>query len=134
MTRLLVNIDVDDLVRATDFYVSALELRVGRRIGDSIIELLGAGVPIYLLEKKTGPAFPRASIERDYQRHWTPIHLDVVVDDLELAIERAERAGAKRETDIRHDLWGSIVTLRDPFGHGLCLIRFSERGYDALVE
>ena len=32
MTRLLINIDVDDVDRATTFYVDALELRVGRRL------------------------------------------------------------------------------------------------------
>ena len=29
--------------------------------------------------------------------------------------------------------WGRIAGLADPWGHGFCLLRFSERGYDALV-
>ena len=46
----LANIDVDNLVRATDFYCSALGLRVGRRFGSSAVELLGGSTAIYLLE------------------------------------------------------------------------------------
>ena len=88
MTRLLINIDVDDVDRATTFYVDALELRVGRRLaGGAIVELLGAEVPIYLLSKDAGtPPFEGATAMRDYARHWSPIHLDVVVDDLDAAL------------------------------------------------
>ena len=38
---------------------------------------------------------------RDYVRHWTPIHCDVVVDDLDLALARALDAGAAQEGVIR---------------------------------
>ena len=38
MGRMLVNIDVDDLERATRFYTQALGLRVGRRFGAAAIE------------------------------------------------------------------------------------------------
>jgi hypothetical protein len=37
------------------------------------------------------------------------------------------------EQDVRAEEWGKIAELSDPFGHGLCLIEFSERGYDAIV-
>jgi catechol 2,3-dioxygenase-like lactoylglutathione lyase family enzyme len=39
--ELLVNIDVDDLERATRFYEGAFGFRVGRRFGDACVELLG---------------------------------------------------------------------------------------------
>ena len=42
----------------------------------------GAQAPIYLLEKAAGtPAAGATRQPRDYARHWTPVHLDVVVDD-----------------------------------------------------
>ena len=47
---LLVNIDVDDLEKATRFYCQGLGLRVGRRF-DGWTELVGAAAPIYLLPK-----------------------------------------------------------------------------------
>src|SRR5690606_10855303 len=52
--RLLLNIDVPDLAAARQFYVEAFGLRDGRRLGDGVLELLGAQAPIYLLQKPTG--------------------------------------------------------------------------------
>lgn len=71
---------------------------------------------------------------RDYERHWTPLHLDWVVDDIEAAVARAVAAGATLEQSVRERRWGRIAVLADPFGHGFCLIQFSSEGYDVLVE
>ena len=70
---------------------------------------------------------------RHYDRHWTPVHLDVVVEDVEAALSRPVTAGARPETEIRTSAWGKIVVLADPFGHGLCLIEFLGRGYDEIA-
>lgn len=135
--RVLVNIDVDDLPRATKFYVEAFGLAIGRRFGDAGLELHGGGVAFYLLAKPAGssPA-PAPAAPRTYARHWTPVHLDFVVEgaeELEAAKARALAAGAVLERDVEHHAWGSIAVLADPFGHGFCLIRFTERGYDAVA-
>jgi len=137
---LLVNIDVDDLEKATRFYTAALDLRVGRRFGDGAVELLGAEVHLYLLKKAVGtPAFPSASdaqepaAPRRYGRHWTPVHLDFAVQDLEEALRRVEAAGATREGEITEHSWGRMALLADPFGHGFCLLELSARGYDAIA-
>jgi catechol 2,3-dioxygenase-like lactoylglutathione lyase family enzyme len=132
--RVLVNIDVDDLPRATAFYVDGLGLSVGRRFGDAGIELSGGGIAFYLLVKPAGSApAPAPAAPRDYARHWTPVHLDFAVDDLPAARDRAVAAGAVLEDDISHHAWGSIARLSDPFGHGFCLLQLSERGYDAIA-
>ena len=131
--RLLVNVDVGDLAQAERFYCAAFGLTVGRRF-DGALELLGSDAPICLLEKPAGtsPA-PQPSAARDYRRHWTPVHLDFVVEDLEAALARARKAGATLEKDIAADTWGRIALLADPFGNGFCLVEFSERGYDAIA-
>lgn len=132
---LMVNIDVDDLAAAERFYTAAFGLRVGRRIGDGVIELLGSSSPIYLLRKPAGTApSPGSASGRDYARHWTPVHLDFVVDDVDAAVARAVAAGAVLEHPPQTWNWGRAAQLADPWGHGLCVLRFSERGYDALVE
>lgn len=134
MTSLLVNIDVDDLDRAEAFYTGAFGLRANRCFGDGALELLGAGVPLYLLRKPAGSlAGAGDGSRRDYRRHWTPVHLDFVVDDLEAALERAQAAGAVREGEVRNEAWGRIAVLADPFGHGLCVIQFHGRGYDEIA-
>ena len=131
---LLVNIDVDDLGRAEAFYRDAFGLSAARRFGDGGVEMVGASSPVYLLRKAAGSAAGEAVPQtRDYGRHWTPVHLDFVVDDVEGALLRAEAAGAVREGDVRTARWGRIATLADPFGNGFCLIEFLNRGYDEIA-
>ena len=127
------NIDVPDLEAATEFYCSGLGLTLGRRF-DGWLELVGASAPIYLLPKETGtPVSPASAQKRDYRRHWTPVHLDFVVADLEQAIQRARAAGASVESEIETHAWGRIALLADPFGNGLCLLQFTGRGYDEIT-
>jgi catechol 2,3-dioxygenase-like lactoylglutathione lyase family enzyme len=132
---LLANIDVDDLEKATEFYCGALGLRVGRRLGRSVLELLGASAAIYLIEKPAGSAASSfSSARRDYARHWTPVHLDFVVPEIQPAVARAEAAGARLEGEIRTHSWGHIAMMSDPYGHGFCLIEFLGRGYDEIAS
>jgi predicted enzyme related to lactoylglutathione lyase len=130
---LLVNIDVPDLASAIAFYGEAFGLRVTRRLGPEAAELSGWPARLYLLQKPAGSTGAGSS-RRTYDRHWTPVHLDVVVDHLDDALARALAAGGHAEKEIRVESWGKIVTLADPFGHGLCLIEFLGRGYDEFAE
>jgi predicted enzyme related to lactoylglutathione lyase len=131
----IVNIDVDDLESAERFYRKVFGLRVGRRFGESAVELLGASTPLYLLEKAGGtPAVPAAIEDRRYTRHWTPVHLDFVVDDIDAAIAKAVAAGALLEQPASTHEWGKLALMADPFGHGFCFIEFMGRGYDEIAE
>lgn len=133
-TSFIVNLDVPDLAAAETFYTAAFDLRVGRRLGPGALELLGGPTPLYLLQNDAGSAATDDGDVRDYERHWTPVHLDWVVADIDAALARAVAAGAALERPIRERRWGTIAVLSDPFGHGFCLIQFSDAGYDALVE
>jgi len=128
----LANIDVPDLEAAIAFYRDGLGLSPGRRLFDgTVAEMLGAGSTIYLLAKPPGSAAGSAvSTPRDYRRHWTPVHLDFVVVDVENAVRRACTAGATLEGPIQTSAWGRLATMGDPFGHGFCLVQFAGRGYD----
>ena len=130
--KLLLNIDVPDLAVAQRFYGDAFGLHPGRHFGEDAVELLGAEIPIYLLHKVAGSNAAGASL-RDYMRHWTPLHIDVVVADLDAALIRAVAAGAIQEGAVREAGWGRIVQLADPFGHGWCLLQFEGRGYDEIA-
>lgn len=129
--KLLINIDVPELASAEAFYMTAFGLRIGRRFGDDAVELLGADAPIYLLHKAADTLGAGDSL-RDYARHWTPLHCDIVVDDLDAALARAIAAGAVQEGATRETVWGRIVQLADPFGHGWCVLQFIGRGYDEI--
>ena len=132
---LLVNIDVDDLDRAERFYTTAFGLRVGRRFGKGGVELTGGSSRIYLLVKAAGSAATaNAFSSRTYVRHWTPLHLDFVVEDIDHAVQRAVQAGAVLEQAVRTSNWGKIAVMADPFGHGFCLVQFLGRGYDEVAQ
>jgi predicted enzyme related to lactoylglutathione lyase len=132
---LLANIDVGDLEQAIAFYRDGLGLRLERRLGKGVAEMLGASSPIYLLAKPPGSAASAAAPQpRDYARHWTPVHLDFVVKDIDAAVARALSAGAKAEGGIQVHNWGKIALMADPFGNGFCLIEFSARGYDEIAS
>jgi len=128
----LINIDVPDLEAAIDFYQRATELKLGRRLFEgTVAELTGASTRILLLEKEAGSSpVPGASLSRDYRRHWTPVHLDFVVRDIEAATAKAVAAGGRLEGTIQTFAWGRQACLSDPFGHGFCLLQWNGSGYD----
>ncbi|HEY0163831.1 MAG TPA: VOC family protein [Sphingomicrobium sp.] len=135
MPSFILNIDVPDLESGIAFYTAAFDLEVGRRFGSGFVELLGAETAIYLLQKQAGtPASPTVSDVRRYERHWSPIHLDFVVEDIEVAIAKVRAAGAIQEGETCEAAYGHLATFADPFGHGFCLIQFNSTGYDALLE
>jgi predicted enzyme related to lactoylglutathione lyase len=134
MAGLLLNIDVPDMEQGIAFYTAAFGLEVGRRFDSSFVELVGRDVPIYLLCKDPGTSIgPAGGDVRRYERHWSPVHADFVVDDMDSAIARAAAAGAVQEGETCDAPYGRLAMFADPFGHGFCLIEFSEAGYDAIA-
>ncbi len=122
MKRLTVSIDVPDIEAGVEFFTKGLGFTMPRE-GPYNSVLLSAGeVEICLLEKMSGSvAVPATNISRAYTRHWTPIHLDIMVDDLNTALEQAVGAGARQEGEIYSDEQYSVVFCSDPFGNGFCL-------------
>ena len=134
--ELLINIDVESLPQAIRFYTQGLGLRLDRTLfDDTVAELYGTAVRVMLLEKAAGSAIaPDAVQARSYDRHWTPVHLDFVVAELEPAIERAVSAGAKIEGEVETFQWGRQALMSDPFGNGFCLIQWLGEGYAAVAR
>ena len=128
--RTLVNIDVPELQAGIRFYEAALGLVLSRVIEPDIAEMHGASSVVYLLEKQAGSsASSRAGETRSYARHWTPVHVDFVVEDAEAASARAIAAGAVRESEAVEWRGSKCITLSDPFGNGFCFIEFAEGTY-----
>jgi predicted enzyme related to lactoylglutathione lyase len=132
--KVSINIDVEDLEKGIAFYAAAAGLVPVRRLGDFAVELSGAEVPVFLLQKAPAtPAFTGAKVGRDYARHWTPVHLDFLVDEIEGALGRAVSAGARAESAIETYPWGRMALLADPFGNGFCLIQLDAAAYAAIA-
>ncbi|HEU4618763.1 MAG TPA: VOC family protein [Gammaproteobacteria bacterium] len=133
--KFIVNLDVDDLEQGVRFYSAAFGLGVGRRFGNSGVEMLGSSTPIYLLVKERETLAADTSAQRrTYDRHWTPVHLDFLVDDIESAVEKAVAAGANLEKPVMTQKWGRLALMSDPFGHGFCFVQFLGRGYDEIAD
>jgi len=130
---LRVCVDVSDLEKGLAFYRDAFGLTPGRRLGRHWVEMLGAPVSIDLLAEAPGTsAIPGGKAARDYQRHWTPVHLDWPVADLDAAVRRAV-AAERRWTRDPGKKWGRLAVLADPFGNGFCFLELRGRGYDEML-
>jgi predicted enzyme related to lactoylglutathione lyase len=128
-------IDVSDLEQAVKFYRDGLGLNPGRRLGNKWVEMLGQPAPIDLLAEAAGSLpSPKAKAIRSYERHWTPVHLDFVVNDIEKAVAKAKAAGATVDQEIAERPYGRIAVLADPFGNGFCLLEMQGRGYDEMLQ
>jgi predicted enzyme related to lactoylglutathione lyase len=117
-------IDVDSAERAIDFYrrVLGLELIESDR---GWARMADGETTFWVMESPAGSsASSESHIPREYRRHWTPIHLDFVVPDLDEAIGRAVAAGGKLEGKIQERPGISrLATVVDPFGHGFDLVQ-----------
>ena len=126
-------IEVTDAARGLEFYCGGLGLALKRRLSTTWIELEGANCPIFLLANR--PAVADLGVRqftRSYERHWTPVHLDFIVEDLDATVARLLDFGATLDRDIKTREYGRIANMADPFGNGFDLIEFSGSGYDAV--
>jgi lactoylglutathione lyase len=112
-------IDVDDVGRAVRFYGEGLGMAVVEHHSDWAHVKCGAQT-IWIMKT---PAGPQGAIERTYDRHWTPVHLDFRVDDIDRAVERALAAGGRLDRPIqRNPERGDLACLSDPAGNGVDLV------------
>ena len=126
-------VEVVDLEDGIAFYRDALGLTLKRRLKLNWVELEGANVPMFLLGNRPPVAHLGArKVPRSYERHWTPVHLDFIVPDLDQAVNRALKAGASLDREVQSREYGRIANMADPFGNGFDLIEFSTDGYAVL--
>ena len=133
---LLINVDVPDTEAGIRFYTSGLGFKLQRTLFNrSVAELTLGTSKIYLIEHPPGTeAIPGLRRARTYERHWTPVHLDLIVEDVDRAVAQAIAAGAARSGEQTSYSWGKLAPLSDPFGHGFCLLQFSDMGYGAVAD
>ena len=111
-------IDVDDVDRAVVFY--------GRGLGLTVVEQHPDWAQVKLGDQTfwimKAPGGVQGSISRDYSRHWTPVHLDFAVEDIDVAVKRAIEAGGTLEGEIQRSAKGAMANMVDPSGNGVDLI------------
>jgi predicted enzyme related to lactoylglutathione lyase len=128
-------IDVTDAARAIAFYCDGLGLTVKRRLSPAWIELAGANLPIFLLADRPPLAdLGTKKVPRSFERHWTPVHLDFIVADVDAAVARLVALGGSLDREIGVREYGRIAYMADPFGNGFDLIEFSGAGYEGMLR
>ena len=126
-------IEVADLERGIGFYSETLGLTLKRRLSATWVELKGARMPIFLLGGRPPVAdLGGKKVSRSFERHWTPVHLDFIVDDLDRTVDRALALGGSLDREVQNREYGRIANMADPFGNGFDLIEFALDGYDGL--
>lgn|SRR5215470_15037679 len=108
-------IDVTEAARGVEFYCGGLGLAVKRRLSLRWIELAGANIPIFLLADRPAVAdLGTAKIARNFKRHWTPVHLDFIVGDLDRVVSRLTALGGSLDREIKTREYGRIANMADP--------------------
>ena len=120
--KISVSIDVSDLKKAETFYIEALGCQKVRDQGSDMVVLSVENSDIYLQEKEAGtPPLTSREVVRDYQRHWTPVHLDFLSKNVDDVVSNIVKHGGLHEGGDSGE-WGSIAYCADPFGNGFCVI------------
>jgi predicted enzyme related to lactoylglutathione lyase len=128
MVSLSFSVDVPNIADGIRFYVEAFGFTKIAEPYPGVVVLDCGNARMSLLEKRAGtkPSI-NATDARRYERHWTPVHLDIHVDDLQAALAQALAAGAIREQVFEHPQHGGAAFCSDPFGHGFYLIQSKPR-------
>jgi predicted enzyme related to lactoylglutathione lyase len=123
MNSVSISVDVPNLEDAIQFYAKAFGFSKSSAPVPGVVVLQAGNAEICLLEKHAGSRASNCTPEtRHYERHWTPVHLDIHVDDFSAALSKALEAGATQEQLFENPKRGSVAFCSDPFGHGFCLI------------
>ena len=117
-----VSIDVPKLDEGLRFYREAFGFVETARPVDGYAVLKCGDSEIGLLAKAgTNPAKGSDDV-RQYDRHWTPVHIDFYVEDFDVVLDNALNAGAKCEQRFEGGEHPPVAFCSDPFGNGFCVI------------
>ncbi len=115
-----ISIDVPELEAGLRFYCGVFGWKERSRPFPTMAVVDANNLTICIHEKPGGSRPTPGQHVRDYDRHWTPVHLDLHVDEFDAVLQRAKDAGAIVEMSFDHPK--PTAFCADPFGHGFCLI------------
>ncbi|HEY7373117.1 MAG TPA: VOC family protein [Polyangia bacterium] len=118
-----VSIDVPDLAAGLQFYGSVFGFAETARPFATMAILDANNVTVCMHEKAAGSRpLPAGGDVRRYQRHWTPVHLDLHVGDFDAALGKVRAGGGTIENEFRSQGPKPAAFCSDPFGNGFCVI------------
>ncbi len=118
-----VSIDVPDLEAGLRFYGSVFGFSESARPFPAMAILDGNNVTVCMHQKAEGSqSSPGGTELRRYQRHWTPVHLDLHVAEFDAALAKVRAEGGVIESEFRTQGPKPAAFCSDPFGNGFCVI------------
>ncbi len=119
------SIDVPELDEGLRFYGEVFGFVETSRPFPTMAILDANNLSVCMHEKPAGTKSSPDGPERGYERHWTPVHADLHVADLDATLDRVRAAGGVVEQEFRDHGPKMAAFCSDPFGNGFCVI--SER-------
>jgi predicted enzyme related to lactoylglutathione lyase len=118
-----VSIDVPNLELGLRFYCEIFGFIEIARPFPAMAILDANNVTICMHEKAAGTkSSPLGTATRLYDRHWTPVHVDIHVPDLDAVLEKVKSAGGAVEMEFTNQGPMPVGFCSDPFGNGFCVI------------
>jgi predicted enzyme related to lactoylglutathione lyase len=122
-TSVHVSIDVPDLDAGLRFYASAFGFVEVARPFPTMAILDAGNVTVCMHQKAAGTKpSPNGKEVRRYERHWTPVHIDLHVHDFDGALGKVRAEGGLIEMEFREHGPKPAAFCSDPFGNGFCVI------------
>lgn len=118
-----VSIDVPDLEAGLRFYQSVFGfVEIARPFATmAILDANNMTVCMHQKSAGTRPS-PNGTDVRRYERHWTPVHVDLHVHDFDGVLGKVRAEGGLVETEYREHGPRPAAFCSDPFGNGFCVI------------
>jgi predicted enzyme related to lactoylglutathione lyase len=118
-----VSIDVPNLEAGLEFYRSVFGFVEKSRPFPTMAIVDANNVTVCMHEKAAGTkSSPAGDDTRRYERHWTPVHLDLHVLDFDVVLAKVRAEGGTVENEFRSDGPKPAAFCSDPFGNGFCVI------------
>ena len=118
-----ISIDVPDLEAGIRFYGEVFGFVEKARPFATMAVLDANNVTICVHAKATGSKSSTGGTEqRHYERHWTPVHLDVHVTDFDAVLDKIRAMGGVIENEFRTQGPRPAAFCSDPFGNGFCVM------------
>ncbi|MEZ4403989.1 MAG: VOC family protein [Kofleriaceae bacterium] len=118
-----VSIDVPELEAGLRFYQAVFGLIETARPFPTMAILDGNNLTVCIHQKAAGSrSSTTGDDQRRYDRHWTPVHLDLHVADLDPVLAQVRAAGGAIEHEYRTQGPRPTAFCSDPFGNGFCVI------------
>jgi predicted enzyme related to lactoylglutathione lyase len=117
------SIDVPELEAGLRFYGEVFGFVETARPFPTMAVLDANNLSVCMHEKVSGSnSSSRGSELRRYERHWTPVHLDLHVEDFDAVLDEVRARGGAIENEFRTQGPMPTAFCSDPFGNGFCVI------------